>query len=198
VRPRLGPPLGMHPTTPHRPPLSTHGHTRVVKIHAAPHVHVSENRIVIFEGPEEKAAWLDAAASLDATTPEVQAIARSFVARVRATMPRTPVTAPAFLSMLAHEIHRFVRDKLAYERDPGGREEFADTTTATASVDRSSRSCVRQRWCCSCRRAHWRRAFVRSSMPRAISCTCRRGCAGRGARKRKGQSPAGGYSPSAS
>lgn len=114
---------------PRRPPLSTHGRERVVRLHAAPSVHVSEDRIVIFEGPEEKAAWLDSAASLDATTPEVRAVAKKFVDDVARSMPKTPRTSPAFLSALAHEVHHWVRDHLAYEHDPGGREEFADTAT---------------------------------------------------------------------
>lgn len=82
-------------------------------------------RSVTFEGPEQKARWLDAAASEDATDPKLRAWAAEkflyFTHDERREL-RTP-------RELVEAILRFVRDRIAYVRDFGGREEFADTMT---------------------------------------------------------------------
>jgi hypothetical protein len=50
------------------------------------HEHDGKRRIVVFSGAEEKAAWLDAAASLDASDPWTQ----RFVATLLRGAPRDP------------------------------------------------------------------------------------------------------------
>jgi transglutaminase-like putative cysteine protease len=71
-----------------------------------------------FRGPDEKAAWLDAMATLDARLPETRALARRFAMGRYAD--------PNELGALAREFHRFVRDSIRYVRDPAG-EEFTDS-----------------------------------------------------------------------
>ena len=81
----------------------------------------SEARVIQFRSLEEKARWLDAAASLDAERGGVQHFAKRFLG-VRDPELRT------------RAIHRWVRDHIHYEADfrvtqgqPG--EEFADSET---------------------------------------------------------------------
>src|SRR5580765_698551 len=81
----------------------------------------STGREIIFRTLEEKARWLDAAASFDALRKGIQRVASRFTSEPRAEI-RT------------RNIHRFVRDRIHYERDfqlsrnqPG--EEFADSPT---------------------------------------------------------------------
>lgn len=73
-------------------------------------------RHVLFHGPTEKAQWLDAAASLDASDPMVQVIASRIVGN-------------AGDADAVRLLHEWVRDRIAYVRDAGGKEEFADTRT---------------------------------------------------------------------
>jgi transglutaminase-like putative cysteine protease len=75
-------------------------------------------RTVVFRGPDEKAAWLDAMATLDARLPETRALARRFATARYAD--------PNDLGMVARQIARFVRDSIRYVRDPAG-EEFSDS-----------------------------------------------------------------------
>ena len=77
-------------------------------------------RSVRFPDPEAKARWLDASASEDATDPHLRAFARRFV------HGRAELREPADV---VRELHRYVRDAIAYVHDWGGREEFADTAT---------------------------------------------------------------------
>lgn len=77
-------------------------------------------RMAHFSGPEQKARWLDAAASEDATDPELRRFAQRFA--WRGPELRDP-------RVIVRELFRFVRDSIAYVRDWGGREEFADTAT---------------------------------------------------------------------
>jgi hypothetical protein len=81
----------------------------------------STGREIIFATLEEKARWLDAAASFDALRGGIQRIASRFTSE-----PRPEIR--------TRNIHRFVRDRIHYERDfqlsrnaPG--EEFADSPT---------------------------------------------------------------------
>lgn len=76
-------------------------------------------RNVFFRGPEDKARWLDAAASEDATDPHLRAFAAKKFLYGSHTVPS--------LAALARAIHHFVRDSIAYVQDFGGREEFADS-----------------------------------------------------------------------
>lgn len=71
---------------------------------------------VKFGTPEEKAAWLDVMASLDARIPIVRQMAGR-VARGRD---------PNRLDLVAADLQRLVRDGIRYVRDPGA-EEFADS-----------------------------------------------------------------------
>ncbi len=84
-------------------------------------------RLVEFPTLESKAGWLDAAASEDATSPELERIARLIVGGKR-----------GFWAL--RELHRYVRDRVAFRADrappgvpgvrPGTRiEEFADALT---------------------------------------------------------------------
>lgn len=70
---------------------------------------------VRFSSPEEKAAWLDAMASLDARLPLTRRIAGA-TARARDANR---------LDLVAADLQRLVRDGIRYVRDPGS-EEFAD------------------------------------------------------------------------
>lgn len=79
------------------------------------------HRTIRFNGPAEKAAWLDAAASLDARLPIVRQIAGTIAA----------ARSPNDLEGLAHDLHTFVRDRIHYVRD-GVDEEFADAATVLA------------------------------------------------------------------
>jgi transglutaminase-like putative cysteine protease len=92
---------------------------------------ISPHRIIIFESPEEKAAWLDAGASLDAATPEVRGVASRFVEEAKRVFGKglLHLARKTFWSFLVEQIARWVRDHIAYARDPGGREEFADSAT---------------------------------------------------------------------
>jgi hypothetical protein len=81
----------------------------------------STGRVIIFRTLEEKARWLDGAASLDALRKGLQGVASRFTSE-----PRPEIR--------TRNIHRFVRDRIHYERDfqlsrnqPG--EEFADPPT---------------------------------------------------------------------
>ncbi len=81
----------------------------------------STGREIIFRTLEEKARWLDAAASFDALRKGIQRVASRFTSE-----PRPEIR--------TRNIHRFVRDRIHYERDfqlsrnlPG--EEFADSPT---------------------------------------------------------------------
>jgi transglutaminase-like putative cysteine protease len=75
-------------------------------------------RTTVFAGPDEKANWLDAMASLDARLPETRALARRFAMGKYAD--------PNELGALARTFHRFVRDSIRYVRDPHA-EEFTDS-----------------------------------------------------------------------
>jgi transglutaminase-like putative cysteine protease len=77
-------------------------------------------RTTVFAGPDEKANWLDAMATLDARLPETRALARRFA------MGR--YSDPNELGALARQFHRFVRDSVRYVRDPAS-EEFSDSDT---------------------------------------------------------------------
>jgi Transglutaminase-like superfamily len=84
----------------------------------------SSVRVVEFKSLEQKARWLDSAASLDSLSRGVQDFARRFL-QMNDAEART------------RAIHRWVRDHIHYERDfrvsqgsPG--EEFADTETTIA------------------------------------------------------------------
>lgn len=77
-------------------------------------------RTTVFRGPDEKAAWLDTMATLDARLPETRALARRFAMGRYAD--------PNELGALARQFHRFVRDSIKYVRDPAS-EEFADSDT---------------------------------------------------------------------
>ena len=82
-------------------------------------------RHVIFKGPVEKAKWLDAGASEDATEPELRRwAAHRFLYDARSQL--------FGLDRIAHAVHRFVRDRIAYVHDWGGKEEFADSRTILA------------------------------------------------------------------
>jgi transglutaminase-like putative cysteine protease len=72
-------------------------------------------RTVHFADEQDKAKWLGAAARFDSLHPAIQETAARFG---RLPPPER-----------AQAIHRFVRDSIAYTRDPGGREEFADAPT---------------------------------------------------------------------
>lgn len=79
------------------------------------------DRVIAFKTLEEKANWLDAAASLDTLRRGIQDVARRF------TREKDP-------ELRTRQIHRFVRDRIHYEHDyrvstgqPG--EEFADSET---------------------------------------------------------------------
>jgi transglutaminase-like putative cysteine protease len=77
-------------------------------------------RLLRFRSGWEKARYLDGAARFDTLNPWVRAVAR----RLRG---RTP-------GETAENIHRFIRDRVRYVRDPIGasgrhEEEFADTQT---------------------------------------------------------------------
>ncbi len=81
----------------------------------------STGREIIFTTLEEKARWLDGAASLDALRRGIQTVASRFTSDPRP-------------EMRARRIHQFCRDRIHYERDfqlsrnkPG--EEFADPPT---------------------------------------------------------------------
>jgi transglutaminase-like putative cysteine protease len=78
-------------------------------------------RVIVFKTLAEKANWLDAASSLDALRRGVQDVAARFTREPQAEI-RT------------RHMHRFVRDKIHYEKDfqvsRGARgEEFADSET---------------------------------------------------------------------
>jgi len=75
-------------------------------------------RSVVFRGPDEKAAWLDAMATMDARLPITRELARRFAA--------APCHDPNDLGAVARDFHRFVRDSIRYVRDPAG-EEFSDS-----------------------------------------------------------------------
>lgn len=74
----------------------------------------------------EKASWMDAAATLDAADPTVQRIARLIVGR--AVEPRER----------AELLHRFVRDRLWYSRDPYGIE---TTPAARVALSEGTEDC---------------------------------------------------------
>ena len=78
----------------------------------------SVTRTTLFRGPDEKAAWLDAMATLDARLPETRALARRFATGAYAD--------PNELGAVARNFHHFVRDSIRYVRDPAG-EEFSDS-----------------------------------------------------------------------
>lgn len=71
-------------------------------------------RNVRFNSLIEKAEWLDASASLDAASPYLLGLAS------RLSEHRSAAD-------YARVAHAYVRDSIAYERDPGGREQFADS-----------------------------------------------------------------------
>lgn len=82
----------------------------------------SRDRVIHFPTLEEKAKWLDAAASLDSLRRGVRDVAARFVRTTSTPAARTKA------------LHRFVRDGIHYETDyrvaaksPG--EEFADSET---------------------------------------------------------------------
>jgi len=75
-------------------------------------------RKIQFRSLAEKAAWLDANASLDADLTYVRGVATRFA---RAFDPNDH-------EGLARSLHRFVRDGIRYVPDPG-EEEFADSET---------------------------------------------------------------------
>jgi len=78
-------------------------------------------RVVDFATPRAKADWLDASASLDALEPHIRELARGIV---RGAVSKGDAM---------QKLHRWVRDRIAYVRDPGGREEFADSLTVARS-----------------------------------------------------------------
>jgi transglutaminase-like putative cysteine protease len=80
----------------------------------------SPHRRLYFKGPREKADFLDSEASWDATTRTVQELADRFRVAFRAR--RDP-------SHLAVALHRWVRDSIAYQHDPGHKEQFDDSET---------------------------------------------------------------------
>ena len=68
-----------------------------------------------FRTLEEKAAWMDAAASLDALDPVTIRLARLLVVGAKGPTER------------AERLQRFVRDRIWYTRDPWGIETTPDT-----------------------------------------------------------------------
>lgn len=70
-------------------------------------------RNVVFPTPYHKARWLAGQARLDALLRPVQAKAREFL--VNSAFARVD------------QVFRFVRDGIRYVRDPGGKEQFADS-----------------------------------------------------------------------
>jgi hypothetical protein len=74
-------------------------------------------RKVTFASWRDKAAWLDAQASLDATSRTV--LARAFELGAGKLGPEE----------LAQRAHGFVRDRILYVRDPPTGEEFADSVS---------------------------------------------------------------------
>ncbi len=87
---------------------------------------LAKPRILEFDTLEDKARWLDAAASFDASLGYVRKFADRFVGQVGESVATTEPRARA--------VHRFIRDTIHYvqdwrviENEPG--EEFADTET---------------------------------------------------------------------
>jgi transglutaminase-like putative cysteine protease len=78
-------------------------------------------RRVAFSTLEEKAQWLDSAASLDANLTAVRHLAGRFARAAGANQ----------WGQLARDLHRFVRDSIRYVHDPGS-EEFADSAVILA------------------------------------------------------------------
>jgi transglutaminase-like putative cysteine protease len=78
-------------------------------------------RVVDFATPRQKADWLDAAAGLDALEVHVRELAKQIT---RGALSKAHAMA---------RLHVWVRDRIAYVRDPGGREEFADPITVARS-----------------------------------------------------------------
>lgn len=78
----------------------------------------SVRRAVTFENLRDKAAWLDAAASLDARHPGIRELAIRFQRAAGANRP----------DALARDIHRFCRDAIPYCYGPS-HQEFADSWT---------------------------------------------------------------------
>lgn len=87
-----------------------------------------------FRSLAEKAQWMDAAASLDARDPVVAQLARILV--IGASDPRER----------AQRLHRFVRDRVWYSRDPHGIEMTPDARyileTGTEDCDGKARLLV--------------------------------------------------------
>ncbi len=75
-----------------------------------------KERTISFSSLEEKARWLDAAASLDANLKIVRDLAQRYAGAVN----------PNEHERLARGLHQFVRDGVRYVHDPG-HEEFADS-----------------------------------------------------------------------
>lgn len=75
--------------------------------------------LVRFSSPAEKAAWLDAMASLDARLPVVRDLAAR-TAQARDANRK---------DLVADDLQRLVRDGIRYVPDPGA-EEFADAQTS--------------------------------------------------------------------
>jgi transglutaminase-like putative cysteine protease len=78
----------------------------------------SVRRLLTFDSLQEKAAWLDAAASLDAHLPYIRELAIRFQ-KARGAND---------LGGLARDLHRFARDSIAYCYGPSA-QEFADSET---------------------------------------------------------------------
>jgi transglutaminase-like putative cysteine protease len=87
-------------------------------------------RPLTFASLEEKAAWLDAAASLDARHPGVRAFAQRF--------QKGHANDPGYV---AREIHKFARDGISYCFGPS-HQEFADTWTIIAEGGAACDNCA--------------------------------------------------------
>jgi transglutaminase-like putative cysteine protease len=86
------------------------------------------DRLVAFSTLMDKARWLDAAASLDATGLKLRGVAHRL-------QRRAELEHGASRAALARELHRFARDEIRYVRDRGrgpSGEQFADSETIVA------------------------------------------------------------------